>query len=80
MRTRPNRLYSRMKAVLEMTEKNKGPIINPKDFYSDYKENDPRPRIIVEKKRTESEVMINYLTIITSLITIAAAIKYLIFN
>ena len=68
-----------MKAVLEMTDKHKGPIIDPKSFYS-YKDNDPRPRIIVEKKRTESEVMINYLTIITSLITIAAAIKYLIFN
>lgn len=79
MRTRPNRLYSRMKAVLEMTDKHKGPIIDPKSFYS-YKDNDPRPRIIVEKKRTESEAMINFLTIITSLITIAAAIKYLIFN
>ena len=62
-----------------MREKNSGPIIDPKSFYN-YKENDPRPRIIVEKKRTESEVMINYLTIITSLITIAAAIKYLLFN
>ena len=80
MRTRLNRLYSRMKAVLEMTDKHKGPIINPKSFYDPYKESDPRPRIIVEKKRTESEVMINYLTIVTSLITIAAAIKYLIFN
>jgi len=79
VRTRPNRLYSRMKAVLEMTDKHKGPIIDPKSFYS-YKDNDPRPRIIVEKKRTESEAMINFLTIITSLITIAAAIKYLIFN
>ena len=63
-----------------MTEKNKCPIIDPKDFYSDYKENDPRPRIIVEKKRTESEVVINYLTIITSLVTICAAIKYLLFS
>ena len=63
-----------------MTDKHKGPTINPKSFYDPYKENDPRPRIIVEKKRTESEVMINYLTIATSLITIAAAIKYLIFN
>ena len=63
-----------------MTEKNKGPIINPKSFYDPYKENDPRPRIVVEKKRTDSEVMINYLTIITSIVTIAAAIKYLIFN
>lgn len=69
-----------MKAVLEMTDKHKGPIINPKSFYDPYKENDPRPRIIVEKKRTESEAMINFLTIVTSLITIAAAIKYLIFN
>ena len=69
-----------MKAVLEMTEKNKGPIINPKSFYAPYKENDPRPRSIVEKKRTESEAMINFLTIVTSLITIAAAIKYLIFT
>ena len=63
-----------------MTEKNKGTIINPKSFYDPYKENDPRPRIVVEKKRTESEVMISYLTIITSLITIAAAIKYLVFS
>jgi len=63
-----------------MREKNRGPIINPKSFYDPYKENDPRPRIVVEKKRTESEVMINYLTIITSIVTIAAAIKYLIFN
>tara|TARA_A100001515_G_scaffold65449_1_gene51830 strand:+ start:219 stop:386 length:168 start_codon:yes stop_codon:yes gene_type:complete len=55
-------------------------VIDPKSFYGPYKENDPRPRIVVEKKRTETEVMINYLTIITSLITIAAAIKYLIFN
>jgi hypothetical protein len=62
-----------------MAEQKKGPIIDPKSFYN-YKDNDPRPRVIVEKKRTESEVMINYLTIITSLITIAAAIKYLIFN
>jgi len=69
-----------MKAKLKMTDKKRGPIIDPKSFYDPYKENDPRPRIIVEKKRTESEVMINYLTIITSLITIAAAIKYLIFN
>ncbi len=63
-----------------MSEQKKGPIINPKDFYSDYKQDDLRPRIIVEKKRTESEVMINYLTILTSLLTICAAIKYLIFN
>ncbi len=69
-----------MKANCEMTEKHKGPIIDPKSFYDPYKENDPRPRIIVEKKRTQSEVMINYLTIITSLITIAAAIKYLLFS
>ena len=63
-----------------MAKQNRGPIINPKSFYDPYKENDPRPRIVVEKKRTESEVMINYLTIITSIVTIAAAIKYLIFN
>lgn len=63
-----------------MSEQKNGPIINPKDFYSDYKPDDLRPRIIVEKRRTESEVMINYLTIITSLLTICAAIKYLIFN
>jgi hypothetical protein len=63
-----------------MAEHKKGPTIDPKSFYDPYKENDPRPRIIVERKRTESEVMINYLTIVTSLITIAAAIKYLIFN
>jgi hypothetical protein len=69
-----------MKASLEMTQKKKGPVIDPKSFYDPYKENDPRPRIVVEKKRTESEVMINYLTIITSIVTIAAAIKYLIFS
>ena len=63
-----------------MSEQKKGPTINPKDFYSDYKQDDPRPRIIVERKRTESEVMINYLTIITSLLTICAAIKYLLFS
>ena len=63
-----------------MAKQNRGPIINPKSFYDPYKENDPRPRIVVEKKRTESEVMISYLTIITSLITIAAAIKYLLFT
>ncbi len=63
-----------------MADPKKGPVIDPKSFYGPYKENDPRPRIVVEKKRTETEVMINYLTIITSLITIAAAIKYLIFN
>jgi len=80
VRTRQNRLYSRMKANLEMADKKQGPVIDPKSFYDPYKENDPRPRIIVEKKRTQSEVMINYLTIITSLITIAAAIKYLLFN
>ncbi len=69
-----------MRASLKMLEQKRGPIIDPKSFYDPYKENDPRPRIIVEKKRTQSEVMINYLTIITSLITIAAAIKYLLFN
>ena len=63
-----------------MAKQNRGPIINPKSFYDPYKENDPRPRIVVEKKRTESEVMINYLTIITSIVTIAAAIKYLVFS
>ena len=63
-----------------MREQKKGPTINPKDFYSDYKQDDPRPRIIVEKKRTETEVIINYLTIITSVVTICAAIKYLLFN
>ncbi len=63
-----------------MSEQKKGPIIDPKSFYSGHKEDDPRPRIIVEKKRTETEVMINYLTIITSLLTICAAIKYLLFN
>ena len=63
-----------------MADKKQGPVIDPKSFYDPYKENDPRPRIVVEKKRTESEVMINYLTIITSLVTIAAAIKYLIFS
>ncbi len=63
-----------------MADKKQGPVIDPKSFYDPYKENDPRPRIVVEKKRTESEVMINYLTIITSIVTIAAAIKYLIFS
>ena len=63
-----------------MSDERKGPIIDTKSFYSKYDDNDPRPRIIVEKKRSEIEVMVNYLTIITSLITIAAAIKYLIFN
>jgi len=80
VRTRRNRLSSRTKAYLEMSEQRKGPVIDPKSFYSDYKENDPRPRIIVEKKRTETEVIVNYLTIITSLVTICAAIKYLVFN
>ena len=63
-----------------MADKKQGPVIDPKSFYDPYKENDPRPRIVVEKKRTESEVMVNYLTIITSIVTIAAAIKYLIFS
>ena len=63
-----------------MADKKQGPVIDPKFFYDPHKENDPRPRIVVEKKRTESEVMINYLTIITSIVTIAAAIKYLIFS
>ena len=63
-----------------MSEQKKGPTINPKHFYSDCKEDDQRPRIIVEKKRTEAEVMMNYLTIITSLLIICAAIKYLLFS
>jgi hypothetical protein len=69
-----------MRANLKMAEQKRGPIIDPKSSYDPYKENDPRPRIIVEKKRTQSEAMINFLTIITSLITIAAAIKYLLFS
>ena len=63
-----------------MSKDIKGPIIDPSFFYSEERKNDPRPRIVVEKKRTEADVMINYLTIITSLVTIAAAIKYLISN
>ena len=63
-----------------MSKQNKGPIIDPNSFYSTDEKNDLRPRIIVERKRTESEVMISYITIITSLLTICAAIKYLIFN
>ena len=59
-----------------MTGENDNPTINPHSFYQK-NEDDIRPRIIVERKRTDVDVATNIITLISSILVIAAAIKYL---